>query len=76
VAEQIFFVTADRGFADVREHPPGTHAGVLVLHAARPSVVLLAAILDSALERMPLEQMRGCVAVADESSVRVRRPLA
>jgi predicted nuclease of predicted toxin-antitoxin system len=29
--ESRFLVTADKGFADVRSHPPGEHAGVLLL---------------------------------------------
>ena len=35
-------VTLDRGFADIRLHPPGTHAGILVLHVAdqRPRVIV------------------------------------
>ncbi len=28
--EQRFLVTADKGFADIRVYPPGTHCGVLL----------------------------------------------
>ena len=30
-AEDRFLVTADKGFADVRSYPPGTHDGVMLL---------------------------------------------
>ncbi len=30
-AEGRFLVTADKGFADIRAHPPGTHGGILLL---------------------------------------------
>ncbi len=29
--ENRFLITADKGFADVRAHPPGEHAGILLL---------------------------------------------
>lgn len=29
--EGRFLVTADKGFADIRKYPPGTHAGLLLL---------------------------------------------
>ena len=30
-AEGQFLITADKGFADVRKYPPGTHQGVMLL---------------------------------------------
>jgi predicted nuclease of predicted toxin-antitoxin system len=29
--EQRWLITADKGFADLRQHPPGSHAGVILL---------------------------------------------
>ena len=39
-SEDRILITLDRGFADVRLYPPGTHPGIFVLHARdlRPSV--------------------------------------
>ncbi len=33
-AHHQFLITADKGFGDVRQYPPGTHGGILLL---RPS---------------------------------------
>ena len=35
VAEGFFFVTADKGFADIRSRPPGDHPGILLLRPNR-----------------------------------------
>jgi hypothetical protein len=29
--ENLFLITADKGFADIRKYPPGKHAGILLL---------------------------------------------
>jgi predicted nuclease of predicted toxin-antitoxin system len=50
-SEQRFLVTADKGFADIRFHAPGTHAGVLLLRpdqdGVRPVIGLLRRVLAS-----------------------------
>jgi len=33
-AEGRWLLTADRGFADVRQYPPGSHAGIIVFQTA------------------------------------------
>ncbi len=72
-AEQRFLVTADKGFADVRLHAPGTHAGVLLLRPGqdgiRPMVELLARVLES----YDLEILAGAVTVVTPRGVRIRR---
>jgi predicted nuclease of predicted toxin-antitoxin system len=76
VAEGAFFVTADKGFGDVRAFPPGTHPGVLVLRAAKESVLEYRDLLAAAAEEMRLEELRGAVAVISATGLRVRRPPA
>ena len=39
VAEGVFFVTADKGFGDIREYAPGTPPGILLLRPERESIV-------------------------------------
>jgi hypothetical protein len=36
--EGRFFVTADKGFGDVRVYPPGSHAGILLLRPYRDGI--------------------------------------
>jgi predicted nuclease of predicted toxin-antitoxin system len=71
--EQRWLITADKGFADLRRHPPGSHAGVILLRAheeSRRAYLELAAV---ALERLRLDELAGAVVVVSYSGVRIRR---
>lgn len=67
-------VTLDRGLADLRLHPPGTHAGILVLQVAdqRPGVIVEA--LVAALDGLDLDDIVGCNTVVRGGEARIRRP--
>lgn len=67
-------VTLDTDFADVRQYPPGTHAGILLLRPRSRSRDAAATLLGRVLESYPLDTLRGCLAVATEAHTRVRRP--
>ena len=71
-AEQRFFVTADKEFANIRVHPLGSHAGVLSLRpdedGIRPVMDLLAQVLDN----FDLNTLSGAVTVATPRGVRIR----
>ena len=47
VAEGFYFVTADKGFADIRLRPPGDHPGILLLRPNRESVLDFRAIVEA-----------------------------
>jgi hypothetical protein len=70
-------MTADKGFADLRQYPPGSHAGVILLRSqeeSRRAYLELAAI---ALERLKLDELAGAVVVVTYRGVRIRRaPIA
>jgi predicted nuclease of predicted toxin-antitoxin system len=71
--ERRWLITADKGFADLRRHPPGSHAGVILLRAqeeSRRAYLELAAI---ALERLELDENAGAVVVVTHRGVRIRR---
>jgi predicted nuclease of predicted toxin-antitoxin system len=72
-AEQRFLVTADKGFADVRYHPPGTHAGVLLLRPDEDGIRPIVELLERALRHYDLTDLAGTVTVASPRGVRVRR---
>jgi len=63
--ESRFLITMDLDFADIRHFPPGTHEGILVLRLSR---------LQAVLAQHPLESFKGCIVIADERRIRVRRP--
>lgn len=71
--EQRLLITADKGFADIRLHPPGYHAGVLLLRPAEDGVRPVLELLDTLLRRYRLEKLIGAVAVATPGGVRLRR---
>ena len=75
-SEQRLLVTGDKGFADTRHYPPGTHGGVLLLRPAeqgiRPVLELLARVLAS----HDLQDLVGSVAVVTPRGIRVRRAAA
>src|SRR5437879_4864031 len=73
-AEGVFFVTADKGFGDIRAFPPGSHAGILVLRPERESLREFRRLLERVLAKHRLESLSGCVTVASFRSIRVRRP--
>ncbi len=69
-----FFVTADKGFGDIRSHPPGTHGGVLLLRPDREGVLQFVQLLERTADAHPFSQLVGTVAVATDRGVRIRRP--
>ena len=71
--EGRWLITADKGFADLRTHPAGSHAGVILLRApeeSRRAYLELAAI---ALDRLKLDDLTGAVVLVTYRSVRIRR---
>ncbi len=73
-AEGVFFVSADKGFGDVRVYAPGSHAGLLVLRADSESIVAYCDLVAMVLQRFRLEELIGCTVVASPRSVRIKRP--
>ena len=72
-AEGQVFITMDVGFADGRRYPPGTHAGILVLRMRKDSETVLRVVTRLA-DLKILDGLQGCLAVADETRIRIRRP--
>ncbi|MHB8384525.1 MAG: DUF5615 family PIN-like protein [Candidatus Binataceae bacterium] len=71
--ERRWLITADKGFADLRRHPPGSHYGVILLRPqeeSRRAYLELAAI---ALARLKLDELAGAVVVVTYRGVRIRR---
>jgi predicted nuclease of predicted toxin-antitoxin system len=71
--EERFLITADKGFADIRIYPPGTHAGILLLRPDQSGVKPLVELLQRVLMACNLESLAGSVAVATPQGIRVRR---
>ena len=71
--ERRWLITADRGFADLRRYPPGSHAGVILLRAQEESRRAYLELAVIALERVNLDEIAGAVVVVTRRGVRIRR---
>lgn len=71
--EKRFLVTADKGFADVRAHPPGKHAGLLLLRPDEDGIRPIIELLVKVLKSYRLENLAGTVTVVTPRGIRVRK---
>ena len=72
--EERFLVTADKGFANARVHPPGTHSGILLLRPDDDGIEPLIRLIQFVLEAGAVQRLCGAVSVATPRGVRVRKP--
>jgi predicted nuclease of predicted toxin-antitoxin system len=72
-AEGRWLITGDKGFADLRLHPPGTHAGVILLRPQEESRRAYLELVEAALQLFDLDNSPGAVAVMTHRGLRVRR---
>jgi predicted nuclease of predicted toxin-antitoxin system len=71
--EGRYFITADKGFGDIRAYPPGTHPGIMLLRAEHESIVAYRALVEYVLMRYDLASLRGALTVVSPRGIRVRR---
>lgn len=67
-------ITLDRGVGDIRNFPPGTHAGVVVLRPASQDPASILTLIERLLGIHELEEFSRCVVIVEPQRVRVRRP--
>jgi predicted nuclease of predicted toxin-antitoxin system len=72
-AEGRILVTFDRGFADLRAYPPGSHPGMVVLRLRRQGLASVTAALELLAGYEGLAGIGGCTVIVSDASVRVRR---
>ena len=73
--EQRFLITGDKAFANIKQYPPGTHSGVLLLRPDEDGIPQMIELIREVLNLGMLESLGGCIAVATPRRMRVRRPL-
>jgi Domain of unknown function (DUF5615) len=71
-SERRWLITADKGFADLRRHPPGTHAGVILLQVQEESGRACLELAAIALERIKLDEIPGAAVVVTHRGARIR----
>ena len=71
---QQFFLTADKGFGNIRRYPPGAHGGILLLRPSEDGIQPLLDLLEQVLVLVPkLDSLQGLLAVASPRGLRIRR---
>jgi len=73
-ADERFLITQDLDFSDVRRYTPGTHAGLLLVRLMRPGRNALFERVSTLFQTEKAEQWTGCLVVATEQKIRIRRP--
>lgn len=72
-AESRFLLTADKGFADIRIYPPGTHSGVMLLRPDQDGIRPTVELVEKVLQMYDLTTLAGRTTVVTPRGVRVRR---
>ena len=72
--EDRFLITADLDFSDARRYTPGTHPGILLLRLRREGKTYILSYLRWLFTHYDIEEWAGCLVVATDHRVRVRRP--
>ena len=71
-SEGRLLMTFDTDFADIREYPPVTHRGITAFRLHDQRWAMLRHPAQRLLESGLLDALRGGLAVADETRVRIR----
>jgi len=72
--EGRFFVTQDLDFSDARKFAPGSHCGLLLVRLQVPTRAKLLRRITEIFAAELVEEWAGCLVVASEIKIRVRRP--
>jgi predicted nuclease of predicted toxin-antitoxin system len=71
--EARMLVTLDVEMGDITRNPPGSHSGVGVIRVSETRPSLVSAALSGLLARHRLDDLEGCVVIAQLGGIRIRR---
>lgn len=71
--ERRMLFTLDIEFADMRKHPPGNHAGIVLFRPRSMGPLAVNRFVLEFVRNTDLGELSGCVAVVEPTRVRVRR---
>ncbi len=71
--ENRFLITGDKGFADLRLYPPGSHAGIMLLRPDQDGIRPMLELVEQVLQSYELTALSGTITVVTPRGVRVRR---
>jgi len=70
--EQRLFVTADKGFGDIRFYPPGSHQGILLLRPDADGIQPLIELMQKVMSAYDLRFLAGLLVVITPRGIRIR----
>ncbi len=70
--EERYLLTADKGFGNIREYPPGSHRGVLLLRPDEDGIRPLLELVDQVLASFDLKDLESTLAVVTPRGIRIR----
>jgi predicted nuclease of predicted toxin-antitoxin system len=71
--ETRMLFTLDIEFADMRKHPPGNHAGIVLFRPRSMGPLAVNRFVLELVQNTDLNELSGCIAVVEPTRVRIRR---
>jgi predicted nuclease of predicted toxin-antitoxin system len=72
--EGRILLSLDIEFADLRQHPPGSHPGIVLFRPASLGPLSVNRFVERFARSTDLSALSGCVAVVEPQGIRIRRP--
>ena len=73
-SEGRMLLTLDVDFGNLTKHPPGSHPGIIVFRLRDQAIDRVLEFAELFFRENDVEQMAGCVVVAEAHRTRIRRP--
>ena len=73
-AEGRILITFDLDFSDIRNYPPGSHPGIVVLRLASQNIDSCRTAVMRATAQLDESEFQGNLLIVEDARVRVRRP--
>lgn len=74
-SEELFLITSDLDFSDIRLFAPGTHNGLLLLRLSKEGKSHMLAYFRQLISNFEIADWEGCLVIATDHKVRVKHPL-
>jgi predicted nuclease of predicted toxin-antitoxin system len=72
-ADSRLVITLDRGFADIRNYPPGSHPALVVVRLDHQSPEAVRDAIAGLIAAVDLETVAGAIVVYRDGNLRIRR---
>ena len=71
--ERRMLLTADKGFANARDYPPNSHAGVVLFRLPRESRAGYIRLTEFLLSEVNLDEVAGAIVIVSPDAIRILR---